>query len=286
MSEAGEGPKNTEIPRISRRRFLLHQKGGAARAEKPVETRQEKAGGFLTRPISRRNLLILAATTGGASVGLGLLRDFLDATKDQDEYGVPEKATKALAFLEEANIALPQDELYGFTFPSTKEMALKYRAALNKPIGDPTSSSLIMFQQTEPRTLTRLARRIFGFEKFSSEIESKIDQAHVGGQVVHILPLPSWTLDETIPWFAVLMYHEGMHFFYQDEGGPKNSQEWFQRELEANIGDVILKRLLRASGDVITQTSTDETYADAISQRDKTIFEKELNRLYSNFKLP
>lgn len=283
MSEAGEGLKNTEIPRKSRRGFLhLPKNGEAARVEKPKEIRQEKAGGFLFRPISRRSLLFLSA----AGVGGLLLRDFLESTKDQDEYGVPEKVEQAIAFLEEIDLELPQDELYGFTFPSTKEMALKYRTALNKPIGDPTSSSLIMFQQTEPRTLTRLAKRIFDFERFSSEIESKIAQAHVGGQTVYTLPLPSWTLDETIPWFVALLYHEGMHFFYQDELGPKNSQDFFKRELEANTGEVILKQLLRARGDVITQNSTDEAYTDAIAQKNKGIFEKELNRVYDNFKLP
>lgn len=283
MSEAGEEPKNTEIPRKSRRRFLhLPQKDGTPREEKPAQIQQEKAEGFLTKHISRRNLLFLSAT----GVGGLAFKDFLESTKDQDEYGVPEKVEKALAFLKEVDLQLPQDQLYGFTFPSTKEMALKYRTALNKPIGDPSTSSLIMFQQTEPRTFTRLAKKILGLERYSNEIESKIDQAHVGGQVVHILPLPSWTLDETIPWFVALLYHEGMHIFYQDEGGPKNSQDFFKRELEANTGEMILQRLLRARGDVIPQTSTYEAYTDAIAQKNKSIFEEELERLYGNFKLP
>lgn len=239
-------------------------------AEKVAKEPKEKAS-FLDKPITRRDLLKLTAV-GGVSY---VLKDFIESNQDTNEYAVPQRVKEAILLLKKLNLELPQDQLYGFTFPSTGEVAQKYEEALSRKVGDPPVSSLIIVQETEPKTLMRSIKLFVGLEGKHDDPASSKNQPH------SFLYLPSYTQKDPVDMTASIIYHEGLHLFYQDLSS-NGYQEKFDDEIMANIAEIQLRQLLRNRGFLKTESESDleRSYFQAVSENKRDIWEQALKKLY------
>lgn len=262
----GVGNKSSDLPEKPRP------------AEKPQKGKT-RIGQFLDKPITRRDLLKL----GGAAGAAYLLKDLTSSLENvPDRYKTPEKVQDAIKYLEEVDLQLPQDQLYGFTFPSIREMAKRYRETLNAKIeGSPFDSSLVVIQEKKPRTMIQAIigiipplRKIFG----TSEAPS------VSKGEPHFLYLPPYVADYSVVEMAGTLYHEGLHLFYQGElGGSK--QDVFNREIMPNIADIFFDRAMLERGEDLKRyyTKDVDAYDQAVRENNRQVWEKHLKELY---KLP
>lgn len=241
-----------------------------------IKQPKEKGPSFLDRPVTRRDLLKLAAV-GGASY---LLKDFIESNQDTDEYSTPEKVKEAILFLERLNLEIPQDQLYGFTFPSTKEMAEKYKEALSRTVGEPPVSSLIIVQEKEPRTFTRTAKVFLGIERRSTAPNATVGYSQYAPSILY---LPDYTQKDTVAETAITLYHEGFHIFYQNpQDGESSGQRIFDREIMPTIAaDVLLEKLLRDKGYKMpdSDSSLASSYFQAVSENKREGWESALKKL-------
>lgn len=240
-----------------------------------IKQPKEKRPSFLDRPVTRRDFLKLTAAAGGAY----LLKDILDSGVDTDEYTTPERVNEAILFLKKLNLELPQDQLYGFTFPSTGEVAQKYEEALAKKIGNPPISSLIIVQEKEPKTLVRSVKLLVGLEE---KHESPAVNRSRNPDSHSLLYLPHYTQKDSVAEMALTLYHEGIHLFYQKAPSEKrNSQEIFDDENMPSIADAVLDQLLRTQGYKIGQEfETNQAYFRAVGENNRGIWEQQLKKLY------
>lgn len=250
---------------------------GEDTTEKPPST--GKISSFLEKPVTRRDLLKGAAVVGGAY----LFKDLVETVAaDPEKYKVPENFHQALALLEKVNLELPQDQLYGFTFPPTREMAQKYREALQKRVGDYQLESLIVVQKKPPRTFWgNLSQTLSGGpdETPRASRASSPDKSS-------FIWLPAHFIDAGLPTIASSLYHEGIHLFYQPPANKDNKSETFQEKFDSEnlptISDVLLGRLLESNNLRIPgfETDTVRAYERAVAENNKDIWEKEFKKLY------
>ncbi|MBI2036408.1 twin-arginine translocation signal domain-containing protein [Candidatus Microgenomates bacterium] len=225
------------------------------------------------------------ATVATGITGSSLTLDFLKGLwRYLEQYGTtPENVQQAINFLEEADINLPHDQLYGFDFPSTKEMAQKYREGLKKTTGDSLGDSkrwLAIVQEKQPNTFTwRLLQFTGAIKKHDDPSTSKPEEGQEGPIYFYI---PSSMSKLSTPRLAKILYHEGFHFFLQPGHYPATDQEEFNREIKPNIAEIILERALVNRGDIKNslQIDIDIAYDQAIKENNRDIFEKELKKLY------
>lgn len=272
---------NPEQPLGNRSPDLPEKPQPAEKSQK--QKRGTRIGRFLDKPITRRDLLKL----GGAAAAAYLLKDIHSPQEiDPDRYKTPEKVLNAIKSLEDMDLQLPQDPLYGFGFPSTREMAKKYQEALSTKIeGSPFDSSLVVIQEKKPETITQAMvdmipplGKIFGiFEK--SEVP------HVLKGEPDYLYLPPYVARDSLVETAVVLYHEGLHVFFQEGESDGSNQTTFNREIMPNIGNILLDRLLQSNGYELKRyyTKDYEAYDQAIRDNNREVWEQHLKTLY---KLP
>lgn len=243
-------------------------------AEKVTKEPKEKAS-FLDKPITRRDILKLAAV-GGVSY---VLKDFIESNQDTNEYDVPERVEKAILFLKEIDLVLPKDQLYGFTFPSTREMAEKYEEALSRKVSRSQVPSLIIVQEKEPKTLIRFVRVNLGLEKkHDSPVVSPADNLDSPS----LLYLPHYTQKDSTAETAVTLYHEGTHLFYQKPyPSTPTAQEIFDSENVPTIAaNVLLNQLLLERDHKVLESTIAPAYFQAVAENNRGFWEQALKKLY------
>lgn len=234
------------------------------------------------KKLSKKDFIKKAAIIFGIVVvilGIDALRGVIEFVRELDE---PKKAMEAIKFLEEANLQLPQDPLYGFTFPSTKEMAQKYGEALTRTKA-PEPRWLIIIQEKEPRSFIRQFLRLFESEsKKEARKSPRVLVPKVGEKGSVYIYLPPSVVKDPPPELARWLYHEGFHLFYQPLRNPTSDQEEFNDEVQPNISDILLGRALANRSDIKDYIEIDRNmaYDQAIRENNREIYEKALKELY------
>lgn len=288
MSEFNPGEESHGYrERVKRRRTRRELLGISTRPaptlpekQKPIEESSAPA-----KELTRRSFIKKVAVVSGI-VGGALSLDTLKGVGEwMDElYNVPRNAIEAINFLEETDLQLPQDPLYGFTFPSTKEMAQKYREALLKNLDDNPARSrwLIIIQKKEPRSSIIQFLRLFESEwKKDSRKDPKISKPESGKNESVYIELPPWMEKYPREQLAKTFYHEGFHLFYQPFYPPASDEEVFNREIPTNISEILLGRALSLrTGEEYFEIDIDRGYDRAVRENNRGLFEKELRKLY------
>lgn len=239
--------------------------------QKPIEKPQ-----LPPNQLTRRDLIKVGAAV---TATLGISKDLIDTVSDmyaEEEFSEPEKIKKPLELLDELNLELPQDNLYGFTFPSTREMAQKYQQALGRKLASEPTKNWFMVSIIRGRPT--LTKTILGL---SSILDSPTVYQSSGPDDPAKLNIPSWILLLRSPAeLAATVYHEGIHLFYQQKK-MMSDQTVFDRENMAYIGDIFLIRLLRSRGYDINNATRDLeiAYDKAVDSNGKEIWEQELKKL-------
>ena len=245
------------------------------RPEQVPSDGEAKESGFLDKPMSRRDVLKLAVAGSGAY----LVKDWFDYQKEErEQFEIPPRIKEVFELMESLNLKLPEDKLYGFTFPTTKEMSQKFKEAIEKQVGDPTVPSLIILQERAPKTL------IGSIAHLDRGITAPRVSRSISPDSPSLLYLPDYSEKDSVPETIPYIYHEGMHLFYQT--GVDNSPEGtFENENIANIAQVLLGNLLKSMKHRLNNldAGAGEAYEEAVRQNDKAIWEEYLKKLY---KLP
>ncbi len=249
--------------------------------EKPATPTEqsEKLTPFLDKPMSRRDFLKVTGAAATAVAGVYGFTDWRDFEKEElDQYKVHERMGQTIDLMESLDLKLSEDKLYGFTFPTTREMAGKFNEALKKEIGNPSVSSLIVVQERAPRTIIgRIAHAGRGITA------PRVRRAQ-SSEFPSFLNLPDYSEKHSAPETIPYLYHEGLHLFYQ-ELSKNSSQNIFDDENIANVAEILLGRLLQSLNYRLSgfEGRAVEAYEQAVSQKDRKVWEEYLKSLY---KLP
>lgn len=265
-----------EPPKLSRRGFWgLFRSRAEQQAKPPGRISQ-----FFDRPVTRRDVLKLA----GVGIGVYSLKDILDSFEiDPDRYATPEKVSAAIKYFEDIDLELPRDELYGFVFPSTKEMAHKYRELLNTKIeGSVFDTDLVIIQEKEPKTITQ--KFLGGIPVVGRLVGTSEDPYVSKMEYPYFLYLPPYVKHYTVVEMANVLYHEGIHLFFQ-KGSPSGPEDTFNREIMPNIADILIDNAMQSRGEKLVRhyTGNIEAYNRAIAEGDRAVWERHIKELY---KLP
>src|SRR5258708_5751017 len=222
----------------------------------------------LNRPVTRREALVSTLLAGGVIGAFKANQDYKDsdeAVRKENEYSP--QFVETLTFMFERNIQLPQDKLYGFDFPTTREMAIKYLDALQpyfEPGNEETSPKLFVVQESEPLQITRKLRQAAlysqTFPKWISDsliymlgYEPIVHRGAYGVTLVGATPEDSSTVSfasgfgqRSLGDRTQTVYHEGVHLFFQP--GDERFDDQFQAEIHANTANMLLSRELRKLG--------------------------------------
>lgn len=254
-----------------------------AQIETPSPSPDDKLQELTPRGRSRRKFLRKAAiVVTGTAVGAGIIYDVFKGNLEEiSQYEVPEKVTKAIDLLEQLDLQLPQDQLYGLTFPSTKEIAQKYQEGLTTKIGDPPIQRLIVKQEKEPQALSRRILRLLGRVKIHEAPEKSTGKSIEEHSFLYLPPYYATEDWINIARTAITLYHEGIHLFYQQPA--KTDQELIDNENPANIASLLLMRLLKEKGHDLGELfffDDINAYERAVTENNKDVWEKELKKLY------
>jgi len=226
----------------------------------------DKKENFLDKPISisRRNFLGM----GVAAAGAYALKDWHDYRNEElSQYEGPKRLQEIIDLMEILDIHLPNDTLYGFTFPSTKEMGLKFKQALTTKVGTPPIPTLIIIQEKIPQsTIGSLVHRDRGIT--APRISRGIDSNSPS-----FLHLPEYSQTHSVQESIPYIYHEGVHLFYQ-EGHAGEPERVFENENFANIANVLLDKFFKASNKATV------AYDEAVANNKPEIWETYLKELY------
>ncbi len=223
--------------------------------------------------LTRRSFLKKTALLGGVVGGTLALDTLRGVGEFIEEYeNEPKNITDVIKFLEE-DLQLPQDPLYGFTFPSTREIAQKYKEALLKT-RDNGLRWLVIIQEKEPKSVIKKIIRTSNNPRIS-----KPEKGEDGSVYIYIPPsMANDPPAELARWF----YHEGFHLFYQPFYPPDSDEDRFNREIPTNIADILLGRLVsQRTGKEYFNIDIDRGYDQAVRENNRGLFEEELKKLYA-----
>lgn len=231
------------------------------------------------KKITRRNILKGALVAVGLAVGGIANHDYKTFQEEElSQYAESPVFNAAIELMDKLNLEVPKDQLYGFIYPTTREMASRYKEARGKIAADSPASTLIVKQEKDPKSL-------IGRIKYRNR--GMTDPTALGvysPETSVVLTLPSY-MDTLSPNVQVaVLYHEGLHFFFQKGKYNKNAttEEDFQRENMPNIGEILLLKSLVAAGIKLEDfylTGTSE-YNEAVAKGNKSIWENYLKKLY------
>lgn len=214
----------------------------------------------------------------GADYMVGDYRKFQQEELSQYYESPVVKAT--IELMDSLNLEIPKDELYGFVYPTTREMAMKYREALNKKVGSSQVPSLVVEQEKDPKTV------IGSFVHRNRGITAPRVNRSNSPDEPSILRLPSYMETQSIIHSVSDLYHEGIHLFLQ-KGAIDNSvpEKVFQQENMPSIADALLRGLLKSADDKLEDfdIELEAAYKEAVAKGNKSIWEIYLKKLY---KLP
>lgn len=218
--------------------------------------------------VSRRAFLgrAILGALAGQDVVRGLGEMWEEYTSQEGVKGV----NKIVDFLETADFEVPQDKLYGFTYPSTKEMSQRWKEALHKTVGDPPMPYLLITQRNEPSTLTK--RLISSLRLGEVEGNPFVTRPAPGKEDKEgiFLSLPASTKEDSLPKASIFLYHEGLHLFFQPSPIGFTPEEVFETENMPNVGEILFERTLFEK-EFIEEPAD---YAEIISAYDKAVAEK------------
>ncbi len=220
---------------------------------------------FLDKPITRRNFLGMGAAAAGAYA----LKDWQDYKNEKlSQYEGLKRIKYTLDLMEALDLPLPKDTLYGFTFPTTKEMALKFNDAFEKRVGaDEPIPSLTIIQEKNPESM------VGKFVHHNRGITAPYIERAPDADSPSVLYLPEYTKEDTPKETIPYLYHEGIHLFYQ-EGHADEPERVFENENYANIANVLLDKFFRRSGNAT------RAYDEAVAQKKPEIWETYIKKLY------
>lgn len=199
----------------------------------------KKGLNFLDQPVNRRDLVLLGMV---GLVGLGV-KDYLDAEEAvAAQFNPPSlEFAETLSLMQDYDVVLPRDELFGFTFPSTSEMAKWYIDRLQWSYAFGRDYPLVVVQESEPLQFTRKIRQLVGLEPRNRTDNSaavviyKTDDSE--SDYLYLAPgFPSSTPADR----ASTLYHEGLHLS-DPEASFRNQEDRFKPENKAWIGHVLLE---------------------------------------------
>ncbi|MDO8522229.1 MAG: hypothetical protein Q7S08_03005 [bacterium] len=253
----------------------MSESGLEKSSKKSTPVEHNKSASFLDKPVTRRDALKGIAVVGAAY----MIKDFGDYKQEElDQFEVPTKMREALELMDRLNLELPEDKLYGFKFPTTGEMAGKYKDALERQVGNPSIPSLIVVQERKPKTV------IGSIMHYGQGITAPRISRPNSPDSPSSLYLPDYSEKYSVQEMVLSAYHEGYHLFYQ-AGVDNSAQGSFDAENITNIADILLSKLLDSLKYRVKSLGNEATkaYENAVAQNDKTIWEKYLKELY---KLP
>lgn len=231
------------------------------------------------RGLTRRSFLKRSgALIGSAFVAQDVLRGLAEPIL---ELGEPVESLKTIDFLERLNIEIPQDKLYGFTFPSTKEVARKYKEMLNQTVGDPPIRKLIIVEEKNSGTISGQLAQLLGV--ISKSGDPRISRPQPGEDGPIFIYWPAQREKEQTSVRAISLYHEGLHLFYQSPPKLDSDEAIFNQENMPNIGEILLERVLFEKGlieEVTDYAEVISAYDRAVAEKKPEIWEDRLKRLY------
>lgn len=236
---------------------------------------KEQQKGLTRRSFLKRS----GALIGGAFVAQDVLRALYEPIA---ELGEPVESLKTIDFLEQINFEIPQDKLYGFTFPSTKEVAQKYKEMLNQTVGDPPIRKLIIVEEKEPGTISGRLAQLLGINSKSED--PKISRPQPGEDGPIFIYWPAQREEDQTSLRAISLYHEGLHLFYQSPPKLDSDEAIFNQENMPNIGEILFERVLFENGFIGEVTDFAEiisAYDRAVAEKNPEIWEKRFKNLYA-----
>lgn len=194
------------------------------------------------KPVSRGEFFVALGIIGGAVAIKSVVQDYVEAEEEVNrQFELSHQFEETLRFMSDIKVTLPQDTLFGFIFPSPKEIAEDFIKRLQQTLIDPENPQLYVVQETPVKQWTRRLRQFLN-------IEPK-NHCSVGAVVYHRASpdQPDWMyLPEDFPnrsmvERAITLYHEGLHLFDPEAG---YSEDDIKRENKATIGTILLERVL------------------------------------------
>ncbi|MSU74361.1 hypothetical protein EXS57_01115 [Candidatus Kaiserbacteria bacterium] len=250
----------------------------------PIVTKGEnlsKPKSFLDEPMTRRDFMRGAlAVAGGFVISKGLemgVKDYQEFQKEENsQYSESLLVQAAIELMDNLNLELPKDQLYGFVYPTTREMAMKYREAFNRKVGDLQIPSVVTVQEKDPKTLIG---SIVHLKR--GETVPRVQKSNSINEP-SILRLPSRMERQTLVHSITDLYHEGLHLFFQsgkyDLSSPDNV---FLHENMPSIADALLRApLLAIDPSEDFDESVEAIYKEAVAKNDRSIWETFLKKLY------
>lgn len=235
--------------------------------------RLEEAG---QKPVSRRAFLGFLGVGAAAYIA----QDYSDADRAiSRQFELSPQFHEALQFMLNLEVTLPQDTLFGFVFPSPREIAESFIDRLQHTLIDPENPQLYVVQETP---VTQWTRRISQFLNIEPKNHCSV------GAVVYLRESkdqPDWMyLPEDFPnrslaERAISLYHEGLHLFDPE---ADHSEDEFKRENKATIGTILLEKVLMAQKkQIILPSSLDLTHAyeEAVAKNNPEIWKEALLNL-------
>lgn len=243
---------------------------------------EQKDRSFWEEPVSRRNALLALLGLLGIGAGVSFLKDFAEAEVEiLSQYDLSERVTDALNFLQLVDTTPKRDSLYGFTFPSTREIAGSYHRVLQSWYNNPDEQPpLIIIEEKETGTVVRRLRQFLGLEEKNLEREAAILVRKPDEKYADTIYLAPSFHTENIQERALTLYHEGVHLFNQLEA--KNDLEHFENEKYANIAEILLRKAFITRGFLIRTRNPQllEAYIKAVVNNNPKIWEKVLKEVY------
>ncbi|MBI2018763.1 hypothetical protein HYS96_03615 [Candidatus Daviesbacteria bacterium] len=235
---------------------------------------------FWNQPITRREILKVTVSTAGLGTAIYLAGDFIASQEEEDaQYSLSERITDGLEFMKTQGLTPAQDVLYGFTYPSTKEVAQQYLNALIPWYLNPDRKPwLVVIEEGNTSYFFRRVRRFIGWDKnITEEADGTVIRATNEEEIDLLYLNPSFQKANHTER-AVTLYHEGLHLFYQ----PPDLDDFLASESMPNIGQILLSRLYIENGFLIRGVNRQlwAAYDQAVQQKNPQIWEQALKDAY------
>lgn len=195
------------------------------------------AAGF-NRPVTRREFLFGV----GLVVGGFVVKDYIEAVEEHNsQFELSATVSETLQFMQTLDIDLPIDPLYGFEFPTSREMAHMYHEVLIPGYVDTKQPyKLIIVQERDPKHMMRWVRQLLGIEKRNYCGTRAVVVHGSSKEEPDFLYLAPSFKRNNMAERAITLYHEGLHLW--DPQAGRDEEDLFSSENKASIGEMLLQR--------------------------------------------
>lgn len=243
-----------------------------------LEERKEIA--FWNKPVKRRDFAI--GTAGVTAIGtlIYLARDYAESEEETlSRFQLSERVTGTLDFMRQVDLTPPQDRLYTFTYPSTREVAERY---LDRFIPYyqtfEAESTLFVFEESRTSYFFRRVKQAIGLEPtVPEEVGGYVIRAIEPGEIDGLYLNPSFQLANSAER-ALILYHEGLHLFYQ----PPITENFLFQESMPNIGGLLLTQQYMDNKYLVRRINykLQSAYQKAVSENNPRIWEQAVKEVY------